>query len=362
MPSPWKEGMIEEAREMEQVKEMEHRIENTKALTLAIESSCDETSAAVVEGLRTVRSNVVSSQIATHVTYGGVVPEIASRMHIEAIHHVVERALAEADTTLDAIDFLSVTQGPGLVGALLVGVSYAKGLAIATGKDIVGVNHMKGHIASNYITHPHLKPPYIALVVSGGHSYIMDVIDYDHMEKLGETRDDAMGEAYDKVARVLGFGYPGGSALEKHALEGSPTIDFPRVYLEKGSLDFSFSGLKTAVINHINTEKMKGHSLNSPDIARSFQDSIIEVVRDKTMDALHRRGRKIIAISGGVSANTALRKALEEVASKEGVEVYVPARGYISDNAAMIGAAAQIEYALHGPSDLRFTADPNMKL
>lgn len=331
-------------------------------LTLAIETSCDETSVAVVKENREVLSNVIASQISTHVEFGGVVPEIASRMHIEAISLVIDKALKDAGVGLKDIDFISVTQGPGLIGALLVGVSYAKALAVANDIPIVRVNHMKGHIASNYITHLDLEPPYTALVVSGGHSYIIDVKDYDDFDKMGETRDDACGEAFDKVARVLGFGYPGGAELEKAALDGKPTIDFPRVWLEKDSYDFSFSGLKTAVINYINTEKMKNHEININDVARSFQDAVIDVIVEKTIRAANAKNRKIIAISGGVSNNRAIREALQKEGDKYGIKVLYPLPKYTSDNAAMIGMEGFIARKSMGDSDLRFIADANMGL
>lgn len=331
-------------------------------LTLAIETSCDETSVAVVKENREVLSNVIASQIDTHVVYGGVVPEIASRMHIEAISLVIDKALKDADVTLDDIDFITVTQGPGLIGALLVGVSYAKALALANNIPIVPVNHMKGHIASNYITHKDLEPPYIALVISGGHSYIIDIKDYDDFDKMGETRDDACGEAFDKVARVIGFGYPGGAQLEKAALDGQATIDFPRVWLEKDSYDFSFSGLKTAVINHINTEKMKGHEINVNDLAKSFQDAVIDVLVEKTIRACLEKNRKIIAISGGVSNNKAIREALQKEGDKHGIKVLYPLPKYTSDNAAMIGMQGFISRKSEGDGDLIFTADANLGL
>lgn len=331
-------------------------------LTLAIETSCDETSVAVVKENREVLSNVIASQIDTHVIYGGVVPEIASRMHIEAISLVIDKALKDANVTLDDIDFITVTQGPGLIGALLVGVSYAKALALANNIPIVPVNHMKGHIASNYITHKDLEPPYIALVISGGHSYIIDVKDYDDFDKMGETRDDACGEAFDKVARVIGFGYPGGAQLEKAALDGQATIDFPRVWLEKDSYDFSFSGLKTAVINHINTEKMKGHEINVNDLAKSFQDAVIDVLVEKTIRACLGKNRKIIAISGGVSNNKAIREALQKEGDKHGIKVLYPLPKYTSDNAAMIGMQGFISRKSEGDGDLIFTADANLGL
>ncbi|MCI5675621.1 MAG: tRNA (adenosine(37)-N6)-threonylcarbamoyltransferase complex transferase subunit TsaD [Ezakiella sp.] len=330
--------------------------------TLAIETSCDETSIAIVDDNRNVLSNIIATQIATHKEYGGVVPEIASRMHIEAINMTLDAALSEAKLTLKDIDFISVTQGPGLVGALLVGVSFAKALAVSNDIPIVAVNHMRGHIASNYITHKSLEPPYIALVLSGGHSYIMDVIDYNHLVKLGETRDDAAGEAYDKVARVLGIGYPGGAELEKLAKKGRPTIDFPRVYLEKDSYDFSFSGLKTAVINYINTASMKNEKIIKEDVACSFQDAVIDVIVEKSIRAARNRNRKIIAISGGVSNNRTIFEALKKAGEAYDIEILYPLAKFTSDNAAMIGEEGMIKFKHEGPSDIRFIADPNMGL
>lgn len=331
-------------------------------LTLAIETSCDDTSVAVVEKPNIVLSNVVASQIATHIKYGGVVPEIASRMHIESIELCVKEALDQANKMLKDIDLISVTQGPGLVGSLLVGVSFAKALSVVTDIPVVGVNHMRGHIASCYISNPELKPPYIALVISGGHTYIMDVEDFNTMHKMGETRDDAAGESYDKVARVLGIGYPGGAELESLAENGTDKLSFPRIYLEKDSFDFSFSGLKTAVINYINTETMKGHVLNREDIANSFQSAVIDVIAEKVIRAAKLKARKQIAISGGVSNNKAIRNAIAESGKKFGIEIFYPEPKYTGDNAAMIGVEGFLAYGRTGESPINFVADPNMGL
>lgn len=330
--------------------------------TLAIETSCDETSASVLEGERGVCSNIVSSQIDTHRRYGGVVPELASRMHIESIQPAVEMALAGAGCTLADIDLIAVTQGPGLVGALLVGVSYAKGLAVATGKPIVAVNHMEGHIASNYRTHSDLAPPYIALVISGGHTYVLDVLDYDRMVKLGETRDDAVGEAFDKVARVLGLPYPGGAALETMARTGRADLAFPRVFLEPDAFDFSFSGLKTAVLNYLHTAEMKGESVVREDVAASFQAAVFEVLIERALRACAVCGRKAIAVSGGVSNNRTFFERLSQEAMRKGIRVFAPEARFTGDNAAMIGCAGYLSYRAHGPSTLDFTADPNLGL
>lgn len=331
-------------------------------INLAIETSCDDTSVAVLEKPNIVLSNVVQSQIATHLKYGGVVPEIASRMHIEAIEFCLKEALLRANKTLKDVDLISVTRGPGLIGSLLVGVSFAKALGVATDKPVVGVNHMKGHIASNYISNPELKPPYIALVISGGHTYIIDVKDYDDFDKIGETKDDATGESFDKVARVMGIGYPGGAELEKLALSGVDNLNFPRVYLSKDSFDFSFSGLKTAVINYINTENMKGNSIKREDVARSFQEAVIDVLSEKVIRAAKLRNRKIIAISGGVSNNKAIRERIQKLGKPYGISVMYPEAKYTGDNAAMIGVAGFIEYEKNGASPIDFVADPNMGL
>ena len=278
---------------------------------LAIESSCDETSAAVVVNGREVLSNVIASQIDTHKKYGGVVPEVASRMHIEVISGVVEEALEEANVTLDKIDAIGVTYGPGLVGALLVGLQFAKGLAFATKKPLIGVNHIEGHICANYIQHKDLKPPFVSLVVSGGHTFIVHVKDYGEYEVIGQTRDDAAGEAYDKVARALGLGYPGGPKIDKLAKEGNPNaIVFPKANFQEETLDFSFSGVKSAVLNYLNKCKMQNVEVNKADVAASFQKAVVDVLKDNVLLTCKRRNVKKIAIAGGVASNSALRETL----------------------------------------------------
>ncbi len=327
---------------------------------LAIETSCDETSAAVVVDGREVLSNIIETQIPIHKVYGGVVPEIASRNHLMKISSVVDEALEKAKKTFDDIDKIAVTYGPGLVGALLVGVNYAKGLSFALDKPIVPVNHMLGHLSSPLITYKDLKPPYLALVVSGGHTYLAKMLDYTSIEVVGETRDDAIGEAYDKVARTLNFEYPGGPKIDKAAKLGDASkIKFPRVYLEKDSLDFSFSGIKSAVLNYVNSEKMKGNDIDANDVAASFQEAVLEVVFEKSKMALKRYGYDKIVIAGGVAANTRLREMFDSL-REEGIGVYYPEFEYCTDNAAMIGAAA---YYLEGSDDpLTLNAEPGLRL
>ena len=305
---------------------------------LAIESSCDETSAAVVVNGREVLSNVIASQISTHEKYGGVVPEVASRMHIEAVSGVVEEALLEANITLDKIDAIGVTYGPGLVGALLVGLQFAKGLAFSSKKPLVGVNHIEGHICANYIQHKDLKPPFVSLVVSGGHTFIVHVKDYGKYEVIGQTRDDAAGEAYDKVARALGLGYPGGPKIDKLAKEGNPkAIVFPKANFHEETLDFSFSGVKSAVLNYLNKCKMQNIEVNKADVAASFQQAVVDVLKDNVLLTCKMKNVKTIAIAGGVASNSTLRETLTNAASKRGIEVLFPAPILCTDNAAMIG-------------------------
>ena len=322
-----------------------------KTAILAIESSCDETAAAVVLDGREALSNVISSQIEIHKAYGGVVPEIASRHHLDNINPVVERALEDAETTMDEIDAIGVTAGPGLIGALLIGLATAKAYALATKKPLIGVHHIHGHICANYIAHPDLEPPFMALVISGGHTNIVEVDDYNSCKILGSTRDDAAGEAYDKVARVLGLGYPGGPLIDEIAKKGDPeAVHFKRVYLEKGSLDFSFSGIKTGVLNYINQEKQQGRDIVVADVAAGFQDAVLEVVVDKTMDAATSRGEERIVLAGGVAANTRLREMLGERCEKAGIKLYSPPPILCTDNAAMIGSAAYYRY-INGMTD-----------
>lgn len=338
-------------------------MEKKDVLILAIESSCDETAASVVKNGREVMSNIISSQIALHTLYGGVVPEIASRKHIEKINQVVEAALEEAQVTLEDIDAVGVTYGPGLVGALLVGVAEAKAIAYAAKKPLVGVHHIEGHIAANYIEHKELEPPFLCLVVSGGHTHLVCVKDYGKFDIIGRTRDDAAGEAFDKVARAIGLGYPGGPKIDKVSKEGNPeAIKFPRAHVEDSPYDFSFSGVKSAVLNYINGCKMKGETWNQADVAASFQKAVTDVLVDNAMLAVREYGIHKFAIAGGVASNTALRSAMKEACEKNGVEFYYPSPIFCTDNAAMIGVAAYYEY-LNGTRDgWDLNAVPNLKL
>ncbi|PRR83196.1 tRNA (adenosine(37)-N6)-threonylcarbamoyltransferase complex transferase subunit TsaD [Clostridium vincentii] len=332
-------------------------------LILAIESSCDETSAAVVKDGREVFSNIIASQIDTHTKFGGVVPEIASRMHIEAIDAVVKEALNVAHVTLDDIDAIGVTYGPGLVGALLVGLEYAKGLAFAAKKPLIGVNHIEGHICANYIEHKELEPPFVSLVVSGGHTYIVHVKEHGAYEVLGQTRDDAAGEAFDKVARALGLGYPGGPKIDKLAKEGNPeAIAFPRAKFHEDTLDFSFSGVKSAVLNYLNKSSMQNIEVNKADVAASFQRAITDVLRDNVFLTCENKNLKKIAIAGGVASNSALRKVLMDEGDKRGIEILFPESILCTDNAAMIGSAAYFELLKNNIYDLALNAKPNLKL
>lgn len=332
-------------------------------LILAIESSCDETAAAVVKNGREVLSNIISSQIDLHKLYGGVVPEIASRKHVENIDAVIKEALKESDTTFDDIDAIAVTYGPGLVGALLVGLAEAKALAYALKKPLIGVHHIEGHISANYIQNKDFKPPYVALVVSGGHSHLVYVEDYGKYEIMGHTRDDAAGEAYDKVARVIGMGYPGGPKIDKAAKLGNPNaIQFPIVFLEEDSYDFSFSGLKSAVLNYVNKEKMMGNEIVPEDVAASFQKSVVEVLVAKTIKAAKEKGVDKVAMAGGVASNTALREALTKACEENNIYLSIPSPILCTDNAAMIGSAAYYEY-INGIRDgLDLNAVPGLKL
>lgn len=334
-----------------------------RKLILAIESSCDETSAAVVLNGREVLSNVIASQIDTHTKFGGVVPEVASRMHIEVINGVVKEALKEANVTLDDIDAIGVTYGPGLVGALLVGLQYAKGLAMASKKPLIGVNHIEGHISANYIQTKDLKPPFVSLVVSGGHTFIVHVKDYGVYEVIGQTRDDAAGEAYDKVARAIGLGYPGGPKVDKLAKEGNKhAIEFPRAKFHDETLDFSFSGVKSAVLNYLNKAKMKGIEVNRADVAASFQYAVVEVLKDNVFKTCEKKNLDKIAIAGGVASNSALREALMTEGEKRGIKILFPAPILCTDNAAMIGSAAYFKLIKGEESSLDLNAKPNLKL
>lgn len=330
---------------------------------LAIESSCDETAAAVVKNGREILSNVISSQIALHTLYGGVVPEIASRKHIEKINQVIEEALQKAGRTLEEMTAIAVTYGPGLVGALLVGVSEAKAIAYAAGKPLVGVHHIEGHVSANFIEHPALEPPFVCLIVSGGHTHLVVVKDYGEFEIIGRTRDDAAGEAFDKVARAVGLGYPGGPKVDKAAREGNPhAIEFPRARVEGAPYDFSFSGLKSAVLNHINHAKMMGEEIHVPDLAASFQNAVVDVLVSKAVLAAKEFGYTKLAIAGGVASNSALRSAMKEACEKEGIQFYYPSPVYCTDNAAMIGVAAYYEYINGVRSGWDLNAVPNLKL
>ncbi|MCI7276620.1 MAG: tRNA (adenosine(37)-N6)-threonylcarbamoyltransferase complex transferase subunit TsaD [Lachnospiraceae bacterium] len=330
---------------------------------LAIESSCDETAAAVVRNGREVLSNVISSQIALHTLYGGVVPEIASRKHIEKINQVITAALAEADMTLDDMDAIGVTYGPGLVGALLVGVAEAKAIAFAKDLPLVGVHHIKGHVSANFIEHPDLEPPFLCLIVSGGHTHLVVVKDYGDFEILGRTRDDAAGEAFDKVARAIGLGYPGGPKVDKLAKEGNPhAISFPHAKIEGNPYDFSFSGLKSAVLNYWNHAQMMGEQVNRADLAASFQQTVVDSLVSRAILAAKEYGYDRIAIAGGVASNSALRAGMKEACEKEGIRFYYPSPILCTDNAAMIGCAAYYEYQKGVRHGWDLNAVPNVSL
>ena len=331
--------------------------------TLAIETSCDETSVAIIEDGRKVLSNVILSQINTHKFFGGVVPEIASREHLEAINYVIKQAFDEAKLDFKDIDHIAVTKGPGLIGALLVGISSAKAMSLALDKPLVGVNHMQGHICANYLAHEDLEPPFISLVVSGGHTYLVEVLEYTDYKVVGRTRDDAAGESFDKVSRALGLGYPGGPAIQEAAYKGDPeAVNFPRVMLEKDSYDFSFSGLKTAVLNYLNSEKMAGREINVFDVAASFQASVIDVLVAKSERLVKEKGLKTFVLSGGVAANKPLREELEERLGLLGVKLYYPPMDLCTDNAAMIGSAGYFNYIKYGSDKLDMDVYPNLEL
>ena len=337
--------------------------EQKDVLILAIESSCDETAASVVKNGREVLSNVISSQIELHKLYGGVVPEIASRKHIEKINQVIEEALLEASVTLDDIDAIGVTYGPGLVGALLVGVAEAKAIAYAKNLPLVGVHHIEGHISANYIENKELEPPFVCLVVSGGHTHLVCVKDYGKYEIIGRTRDDAAGEAFDKVARAIGLGYPGGPKIDKLSKEGNANaIVFPKAHIEDAPYDFSFSGVKSSVLNYINGCQMKGEEYNQADIAASFQKAVTDVLVGNAMRAVKEYGLSKFAIAGGVASNSTLRAAMKEACEKNNVEFYHPSPIFCTDNAAMIGVAAYYEYMNGTSHGWDLNAVPNLKL
>ena len=330
---------------------------------LAIESSCDETAAAVIKNGREVCSNIIFSQIELHKLYGGVVPEIASRKHIEKINQVIEKALVEAKMSLDDIDAIAVTYGPGLVGALLVGVAEAKAIAYATKKPLVGVHHIEGHIAANYIENLDLEPPFMCLVVSGGHTHLVKVLDYDQFEIVGKTRDDAAGEAFDKVARAIGLGYPGGPKIDALAKEGNKeAIAFPRAKVDGNEYDFSFSGLKSAVLNYLNQCEMKQVEVNRADVAASFQYAVIDVLTTHAIQAVKEMGMDKLVIAGGVASNSSLRESLQQACEKEGIQFYHPSPLYCTDNAAMIGVAGYYSYVKGVEHGLDLNAVPNLKI
>lgn len=324
---------------------------------LSIESSCDETAAAVVEDGREVLSTVIASQVEEHKLYGGVVPEIASRRHAEAIVPVVSKALSDASLTMDDIDAIAVTHAPGLIGALLVGVNFAKGLSLATGKPLVPTHHLRSHIASNYISHKELKPPFMCLVVSGGHSHIVMVEDYTKMKVIGRTRDDAAGEAFDKAARTMGMPYPGGIEMDKVAELGNPdAFKFPRPVVHDAPYDFSFSGLKTAVINLIHNLEQRGEAVPREDICASFRSAVVELLVSNTMKACEDFGVKTLVVAGGVSANSLLRKRLSEESEKRGFMFFKPDKSVCTDNAAMVGSQGYYEYLSGNIADLSLNA------
>ena len=330
---------------------------------LAIESSCDETAAAVVKNGREVLSNVISSQIELHKLYGGVVPEIASRKHVEKINPVIREALAEAGMKLEEMDAIGVTYGPGLVGALLVGVAAAKAISYAKNIPLVGVHHIEGHISANYIENKDLEPPFLGMVVSGGHTHLVMVKDYGKYEILGKTRDDAAGEAFDKVARAIGLGYPGGPKIDKLAKEGNAeAISFPRAHISDAPLDFSFSGLKSSVLNYINSCEMKHEAINRADVAASFQAAVVDAIVSHTVEAAKTFHMDKVALAGGVASNTALREAMKERCAKEGLRFYYPSPILCTDNAAMIGCAAYYEYLAGTRHGLDLNAVPNLKI
>ena len=345
-------------------KEWMREMNEKKDITiLAIESSCDETAAAVVRNGREVLSNVISSQIDIHTLFGGVVPEIASRKHIEKINQVIEQALKDAAITLDEIDAVAVTYGPGLVGALLVGVAEAKAIAFAKNKPLIGVHHIEGHVCANFIEHKELEPPFLCLIVSGGHTHLVVMEDYGKFRILGRTRDDAAGEAFDKVARAIGLGYPGGPKIDRCAREGNPeAIHFPHAKVEGAPYDFSFSGLKSAVLNYINQTKMRGEEVNHADLAASFQKTVVDILTDHAIRAAKEYGYDCIVLAGGVASNTALRAGLAAACEKEGLKFCYPSPVYCTDNAAMIGAAGYYEYEKGVRSGWDLNAVPNLKL
>nr|WP_313125417.1 tRNA (adenosine(37)-N6)-threonylcarbamoyltransferase complex transferase subunit TsaD [Proteiniclasticum ruminis] len=330
---------------------------------LAIESSCDETAASVVKNGREVLSNVISSQIPIHQKFGGVVPEVASRKHVENIASVVEMALSEAGVKKENLSLVAVTHGPGLVGALLVGLQFAKGYAFSLGIPLLGVNHIEGHIAANYIQYKNLTPPFVSLVVSGGHTFVVHVEDYDKFTVMGETRDDAAGEAFDKVARALGLGYPGGPKIDAAAKKGDPyAITFPKARFHEDTLDFSFSGLKSAVLNYLNSERQKGNDIHVENVAASFQRAVVSVLVENAMKTIETKHLDKIAVAGGVASNSSLREELKKRGEEKGVEILFPEMILCTDNAAMIGSAAYFQYMKGKRSDNSLNAVPGLSL
>ncbi len=332
-------------------------------LILSIETSCDETAAAVVRNGREVLSNIIATQIDIHKLYGGVVPEIASRNHIIKINQVIKEALDKAEVTLEEIDAVAVTYGPGLVGALLVGVSAAKAISFATKKPLIGVHHIEGHVSANFIEHRDLEPPFLCLIVSGGHTHLVIVKGYGEFEVIGRTRDDAAGEAFDKVARAIGLGYPGGPKIDKLSKEGNKdAIEFPRAHIDGAPNDFSFSGLKSSVLNYLNSCEMKGIEVNRADVAASFQEAVVDVLVKKTIQAAKEYKMDDISIAGGVAANSHLRSLMSKACEKEGLRLYYPSPIYCTDNAAMIGVAAYYEYLKGIRSGYDLNAVPSLEI
>lgn len=331
--------------------------------TLGIETSCDDSSVAILKNEREVLIDLISSQIDIHKLFGGVVPEIASRKHMEVINPLIDKALKDTGLTYDDIDLISVTKGPGLMGSLLVGISAAKGLSLATKKPLIGTNHMQGHICANYLSNKDLKPPFLTLVVSGGHTYLCKVKSYTEYEVIGKTRDDACGESYDKIARSIGLGYPGGPKIDKLAKEGNPSaIKFPRVMLEKNSYDFSFSGLKTSVLNYLHNKKQKNEEIDPKDLCASFQEAVMDVLVEKSMRLLDETGYNTFCISGGVAANSRLRERMSLECEKRGVEFSYPSIELCTDNAAMIAIAGYLNYKAGYISDNYLKVYPNLEL
>ena len=331
-------------------------------ITLAVESSCDETSVAVLKNGREVLSNIINTQVDLHKKFGGVVPEVASRKHIENIDVVLQEALDKANIELNDIDHIAVTYGPGLVGALLVGLSHAKALAFTLNKPLVGVNHIEGHVSANYIEHKDLKPPFITLIVSGGHTHLVEVKDYGEYEILGRTRDDASGEAFDKIARAMGLGYPGGPIIDRLAKLGNKhAIEFPRAHMDE-EYDFSFSGLKSAVLNYLNAKKMKNEEIIVEDVAASFQEAVVEVLSSKAIKAALDKNYKTIALAGGVACNSSLREKITEMAKEHGIDIKYPPLVLCTDNAAMIGCAGYYSYMNGRRDDMSLNAVPVLKI